>query len=464
MTSTERIVIFFAKCIAWGIKITNRGAGATWPGEIALRLKPHILKEFAKQHIQIILVAGTNGKTTTTKMIDTILKKNGKKVHRNDTGANLDNGVVSAFISDCTLFGNLRSQYFIFEVDEATLPVLLRHFHPHILVLLNLFRDQLDRYGEVDTIAEKWTQVFSMLPSETRLIINADDPQLGFIGQQVVAARLHLNLKDLFLTQRMNESVENGPHESAKANVQYFGLNDPEAFSPYVDHATDSIYCPNCGNRLTFGGIYFSHLGKYACGQCGFIHPELSIKSKDITYPLEGVYNRYNTLAAYLVGREVGLDNELIQQALSDFIPAFGRMEEINYHRRKIRILLSKNPTGWNESLRTMLTSEKKGPVLLVLNDRIPDGRDVSWIWDTDIEMLSDFEYPIVASGDRAYDLGLRLKYSGISNSKFVTFERLEEAIEKIVSVSSADETIWILPTYSAMLEIRSILVGRKIL
>ncbi len=450
-------VISLAKLSTIFIRLLNLGSGATWPGEIALRLHPHILKTFTSQKITIILVAGTNGKTTTSKMIDTIISHNGKKVHRNDTGANLDNGIVSTFISDASWLGKLHSRYFIFGVDEATLPVLLRHFHPQILVLLNLFRDQLDRYGEVDTIAAKWADILQELPKGTKVVINGDDPQLAYLGYELEKAWNELP---------GNREIERmrHPQSSTHDDIQYFGLNDESLFLPHIEHATDSIYCPKCGNRLTFGGVYFSHLGKWACGQCGFMHPEVAVSTQAFTSPLEGVYNRYNTLAAALVGRRLGFSDELIQQALSTFTPAFGRMEEIVYHRRNIKVLLSKNPTGWNESLRTVFHSNKKGPLLLVLNDRIPDGRDVSWIWDTDIEMLQGYTHPIVLSGDRCYDLGLRLKYAGLSESEFIIFENLEEAVEKTVSVSSAEETIWVLPTYSAMLETRKILIGRKIL
>ncbi|MCX8008415.1 MAG: Mur ligase family protein [Patescibacteria group bacterium] len=436
MSSIDRLVILLSKIVAFLIRTLRIGAGATWPGEIALRFRPSILQTFTNQPISIILVAGTNGKTTTAKMIDTILKKAKIPVRRNESGANLDNGLVSTFIQDCDLFGNFRSQYFIFEVDEATLPNVLKRFSPNVLVLLNLFRDQLDRYGEVDTIATKWMNALKRLDGKTKIIINGDDPQLAFIGKNFVDTH----------------------------DVYFFGLDDPELFLPSMEHATDSIFCPSCGNRLTFGGVYFSHLGKWACGRCGFIHPKLTVTRKDFMSPLEGVYNIYNTLASGLAGRIIGLSDELIQQALSSFTPAFGRMEEIVFHRRRFTILLSKNPTGLNESIRTVLSSEKKGPILLVLNDRIPDGRDVSWIWDADVEMLASFPLPIIISGDRCYDMAVRVKYAGVQEKHIVVFSTIQESIQKTIETVDADQHIWILPTYSAMLEVRKVLTGRKIL
>ncbi len=406
MTIRTRLAIAAGKLVSFLSKTFRLGAGATWPGEIALRIEPSILKILSKDAPHIILIAGTNGKTTTAKMLETIL---GIGAVRNASGANLDNGIASALIA------NQKATYNIFEVDEATLPNILKDITPEIVVLTNLFRDQLDRYGEVDTIAEKWLVALGALERQTNVIINGDDPHLAFIGSKL------------------------------KAKVTYFGLEDPSLYLPKMQHATDTIYCPNCGARLTFAGVYFSHLGKWACGKCSFTPPKADITARDVVSPIEGVYNIYNTLAATLVAKTLGLTAAQIRQGLAKFTPAFGRMERIGDRK----ILLSKNPTGLNESLRTVASSKDKGPVLLILNDRIPDGRDVSWIWDVDFEQYTQFSYYV--SGDRALDMALRLKYAGIKNAKIVP------------GVSQTDAR-WILPTYSAMLDVRKQLVGRKIL
>ncbi len=426
------VSIIIAKFASFIIKFFHLGAGATWPGEIALRLNPHILQKFSKQGKKIILVAGTNGKTTTVKMIETILTHTGYSVRHNASGANLDNGLVSAFLQDARWDGRLSSDYFIFEVDEATLPNILKEFTPHILVLTNLFRDQLDRYGEVDVIAEKWQQALASLPPSVTVIANADDPHLVLVGEKLAAT------------------------------VKYFGLEDPSLFLPKMQHATDTIYCPRCGSRLTFGGVYFSHLGKWACGNCKLTHPRVDVASRDFSSPVEGVYNRYNTLAAAMVAREVGIEDSDIKEALKSFTPAFGRMEETNVEGKRVKILLSKNPTGCNESLRTVLSSKQKGPLLLVLNDRIPDGTDVSWIWDVDFENLKNFKENIFVSGDRCFDLGLRLKYAEVPCKGM--YRSLEDAIKEGLKNCKPDQTFWILPTYSAMLDVRKILTGKKIL
>ncbi len=434
-----RIAILAGKLVTLLIRAFHLGAGATWPGEIALRLQPSILTQFSKQNKKIILIAGTNGKTTTAKMIETIFAAVGLRSARNISGANLDNGLISTFLADSLWNGPLVSDYFIFEVDEATLPIILKQITPHVIVLTNLFRDQLDRYGEVDTIAEKWQTALRSLPKSTTIIANADDPHLVLVGTNL------------------------------EATVKYFGLEDPSLYLPKMQHATDTIYCPRCGTRLTFAGVYFSHLGKWTCGHCKLNHPDVQVSSRDFISPLEGVYNKYNAIAAALAAREAGVSDDEITNALKTFTPAFGRMETIDYQGKTIKILLSKNPTGFNESLRTVVSSKQKGPILVVLNDRIPDGTDVSWIWDVDFENLNQEsgirnygKRKIFVSGDRCFDLGLRLKYADVLYKRI--YRSLEEAIEEAVHETEKDQTLWILPTYSAMLDVRKIVTGKKIL
>lgn len=424
------LLIVAGKTLSKISNLLNLGSGSTWPGHIALSLNKNFIKEILEKNkeLKIILIAGTNGKTTTGKLIQTILEENKVKVFQNQSGANLLNGIASSMLLRSNMLCTLNYDYAIFEVDENTLPLAINEFTPDYVILLNLFRDQLDRYGEVDTIAKKWKRAIEQLNNETILILNADDPQIAFLGKNV------------------------------KANVVYFGVNEPPKTSR--EHETlDTNYCPNCNSKLKFKILNFSHLGDWQCNYCGLKRPKLEIESIRY-YPLPGIYNRYNSLAAVLFSKIIGIDNQTMARALRKFIPAFGRQETLEIKGKKVEIFLSKNPTSFNESLRTVQELGAKN-LLLVLNDRIPDGRDVSWIWDTDIEgMIASFK-TITVSGDRCYDMGLRLKYA---LNKFQIHDKLKNAIEISLQKISKGETLYILPTYSAMLEVRKILTGKKIL
>lgn len=428
------LAILVGKMVATFSRFFCLGAGETWPGEIGLLLDEDLIKKLiAGVKKGVILVAGTNGKTTTAKMIKAILKEKfeSKRVVHNQSGANLLNGIASALISSASIAGKVRADWGVFEVDEATLPLALREFTPNVVVCLNLFRDQLDRYGEIDFIAENWRQALKKLPFQTTVVLNADDPQIAVLG------------KDL------------------NAKVLYFGLEEQELFLAKIPHAADSIYCLSCGEKLRFKGVYFSHLGVWRCKNCGQSRPKPDLANWD--WPLPGLYNRYNTLAALLVVKSFGVDEKEIKKALKNFEPAFGRGEEFETKGKKVKILLSKNPTGFNVTIKRV-TEKPQKVMILALNDRIPDGRDVSWIWDVDFEDFVDSVDEIIVTGDRTYDLGLRLKYGGAGTSQLSIIPDLKEAIMKGLSKVKKGEVLLILPTYSAMLEIRKILGGKKIL
>ena len=423
----------------------NIGSGSTWPGHIALTLNKNFIKDILKtndQRLKTILVAGTNGKTTTGKLIKTILAKGGYKVFQNESGANLLNGISSTLIHQCNVVGEIDNDFGIFEVDENTLPLILKEISsPDFVIILNLFRDQLDRYGEVNVIAEKWGNAIVSLASLTTLILNADDPQIASLGMHLKGVKL-----------------------------KFFGLNDKSLATFKNQHAVDSTYCSNCGAKLIYSEIYFSHLGVWECPKCDNTRPKLDISASPI-YPLLGIYNRYNTIASVSLSRQLNIEENNVVAGLKNFKPAFGRQEILNINGKKIQIFLSKNPTSFNESLRTIAGLKAKN-VLFVLNDSIPDGRDVSWIWDVDFEDYIDKFKNIIVSGDRAYDIALRIKYttknSNIKsqnyNSKLKIYEELKEAIDESLKLTSKNEALYILPTYSAMLETRKILTGKKIL
>ena len=430
-----------AKTVTSLVRLLRLGAASVLPGDMARRLQPKVLPLlFGQVRRGVILIVGTNGKTTTSLLLRTILERQGWRVAHNATGANLINGLVTALLDNTSLIGQLDADYAILEVDENVLPLVLRSCQPQFILGLNLFRDQLDRYGEVDTISQRWQKAIAPLPTDTVVILNADDPTLSRLGQQ--------------LPQK----------------VLFFGLSEPEAYLDEIPHAVDSIYCPSCGHPLDYKGVYLSHLGDYHCPSCGFSKSQLAVDSREWPQILIGIYNKYNTLAAGLVAKEIGIDIPTIYDTVKNFRAAFGRAEELDVNGKHVRILLSKNPVGMNETIRAVNDIQKNGGAstkLLVLNDRTPDGTDVSWIWDVDTEKLVASGGTVVVSGDRVYDMALRIRYSetdGQNNFKLIVKEDLKEAIATALEHTPANETLHILPTYSAMLEVRGFLTGRQIL
>jgi UDP-N-acetylmuramyl tripeptide synthase len=435
------LAVSVAKIITALVRSLRLGAASVLPGEIARRLHPQLLSLLCAQIKEgVILIVGTNGKTTTSLLLHQILENQGYKIIHNETGANLINGLITSLLVKANLLGKIQADYAILEVDENVLPLVLKQCNPSHILGLNLFRDQLDRYGEVDTISYGWQKAIAPLPLETNVILNGDDPTLCYLGQN--------------LPQK----------------VLFFGLNETELYLDEIPHAVDSIYCPKCGHPLEYKGVYLSHLGDFDCPNCDFTKSKLAVNSADWSQILIGVYNKYNTLAAALISQTIGINRNAIDETIKKFKAAFGRAEELTFKGKKIRILLSKNPVGMNETIRAVNEVKASGnssTTLIVLNDRIPDGTDVSWIWDVDTEKLVNWGGNLIVSGDRVYDMALRLQYSQDSlnnNFQLIIKEDLKEAIKTALKMTANEETLHILPTYSAMLEVRQLLTGKKIL
>ncbi len=426
----NNIISIGAKTLSKLSQSLNLGHGSTWPGHIALSLNQHIVSHILKDSpTEVILIVGTNGKTTTGKILTTILKTAEKTVIQNTSGANLLNGLASSLLLNTNIKGESTADFAVFEVDENNLPIVLQHLTPRIIIALDLFRDQLDRYGELDSIAKKWNASFQKLSPQTTLILNGDDPLIAYLAKNV------------------------------SAKVVYFGLSDKEKGQSSLEHASDSLYCPNCGSKLSYKKIFYSHLGIWGCPHCLRKRPMPNLSES--AFPLPGIYNQYNTLAAVLAAQQLNVSQITIDESLKIVQPAFGRQEKLTYKGKSVQVFLSKNPVSMNESLQTIKDLGAKH-VLFVLNDRIPDGRDVSWIWDIDVENFKNTFNRAIVSGDRTYDMAIRLEYAEYKN---VDAEpdlalALDDALEK----TPEKETLYVLPTYSAMLEVRKILTGKRIL
>ena len=392
------------------------GGGTSIAGVVAQRLYPDIVSHLSTQLAYgSVLVTGTNGKTTTSGFIAAILSDAGLRVWRNREGSNLMRGIAGALVIRAQPNGNLRRSgqaISIFEVDEAVVPQIVQKVPLRVAVFNNLFRDQLDRYGEVDTVASRWEQAIRVLPESTILVLNADDPAIAHLG------------------------------ESYPGKVVYFGIDDAsldlavQGSSSDRHQTIDTRTCIQCGSDLTYTMRFYSHLGHYVCSNCGNARPPADVRAISVTInafdqmritvatptqqgeiviPLPGFYNIYNALAAIAAAQALQINWEPIVSGIQQFKPAFGRGERVQIGDRTIRILLAKNPTGFNEVLRTLFSQGEKRHMLVMLNDNIADGRDVSWIWDVDFERMVHHTETLTVTGTRAFDLALRLKYAGIA-------------------------------------------------
>jgi len=437
--------ITVGKLIALLIGFLGKTSATAAPGLFALKIDPKLVKKLSKQ-IQFgsIIISGTNGKTTTARLISTILSQRYKIVH-NRAGSNLLRGIASTLTSQSSLLGILKSNLAIWEVDEATLPEAINNTSPKIIVLLNLFRDQLDRYGEVDTIRTKWQKSLSKLPKSSTLILNADDPGISFLTK------------------------------SFKGKAIFFGISDKQINLPKTANVADIRHCLNCQSNLKYTAILSAHMGHYSCPNCTFKRPNPNIAASNlifnsdfsttanltidyslltIHYSLPGLYNVYNVLAAFAVAKALKTDLSIPKKAVHEFSAAFGRFQKIKINDKNIIIFLIKNPAGANEVIRIIGQKDKLN-LLLILNDNIADGRDVSWIWDTDWELLSSKAKKVQISGTRAWDLATRLKYAGYKLGKNDIYREIYYSIKQALKKLDKKDTLLVLPTYTAMLEVQ---------
>ncbi|MBA2440858.1 MAG: DUF1727 domain-containing protein [Rubrobacter sp.] len=448
--------ILAARAAQFASRALGRGGGSTMPGVVARRVAPAVLKQLSRRLPRSsVALTGTNGKTTTTRMVGGILRIAGVRAVNNSTGANLVTGVTAALVSDADLSGRPASEIGLFEVDEASVPKVAAEADLKILAVLNLFRDQLDRYGELAYTGKVIASAFGDLPSDGAVVLNADDPLVASLGTQASGSR-----------------------------TVFFGVDEPELDTGTLQHVADSKNCPFCGTALVYDTVYLGHVGIYDCPKCSFGRPEPGYRasglamdgprgtsfrletptgSRELKIELPGLYNVYNALAAAAVAGEAGVGLDDIVRGLEEFGGAFGRVERIQAGNREAFLLLIKNPVGFNEILRTFVSSSggtgEADNVLIAINDNDADGRDVSWLWDVDFEMLaekgarSEAAPPIMVSGVRAEDMAVRLKYAELPVGSVIPDRA--EALRSALEATPPGETLYILPTYTAMLDIR---------
>ncbi|MDW8145448.1 MAG: MurT ligase domain-containing protein [Roseiflexaceae bacterium] len=466
-------------------RMLRRGGGTTLPGVVAQRIDPQVLQKLtATLPRGVVLVSGTNGKTTTTRMIAAILADDGRTPLHNRAGANLMSGVTATALAGASLGGRTHAHIGLFETDEAAFPGIAAETAPRLVVLHNLFRDQLDRYGEVDTVAQGWRAALERLPATTTVLLNADDPAVAALG------------------------------EGLSAKVRYYGLNDLRHASGAAAQIGDARFCRRCGAPYRYTALFYAHIGHYRCDSCGAMRPtpdyaleRLDLHGTETTtlyltfpgsamevhLPLPGLYNAINALAAIAACRELGVPASRIRATLERFDAAFGRIERVDAGGRPLLIALIKNPVGATETIRMLTNSLNverstktlrgdtaaaetlQGNVstgniqpstllhlLILINDRYADGTDVSWLWDAEFERLAGHVAHATVGGTRAADMAVRLKYAGVEPERMTVADDPAEALDVALSRLPPGATLYALPTYTAMLDLRAELVRRR--
>jgi UDP-N-acetylmuramyl tripeptide synthase len=443
--------ILAARAVGDLARRAGRGGGTSLPGKVLVRLEPHAIRELASRLPSgSVVISATNGKTTTAAMAASVLEQAGIALVHNRAGANMAGGVASTLLAASRPGATIDGELGLFEVDEFWLDRVGPELDPRAILLGNLFRDQLDRYGELETIADRWAAMVASLTGRAQLALNADDPLIADLGRD-------------------------------RPGVTYFGVEDPSMAMPEMQHASDSKHCRRCGAAYVYQAIYFGHLGRYRCPSCGQQRPQPLVAAEQIelhgtrsasftlrapagsvavSLPLPGLYNVYNALGAAALCLALGVSLDAVAAGLGRVTAAFGRAERIRIGDVELSILLVKNPAGANEILRTLVLEHAPLDVLGILNDRTADGRDVSWIWDADFEILAAHLRRATCAGTRAGELALRLKYAGVPADRLHVVPSVRSALDQALA-STGEGRLFALPTYTALLELRHELAGR---
>ena len=429
----------------------RRGGGTALPGLVAERVDPDFVPTLSGRLGQgSALVTGTNGKTTTARLVRGICREAGLRPVANREGSNMMRGVAAALAEAASWDGSFparKKRVGIFEVDEATMPLVARNVKPRAVLFTNLFRDQLDRYGEVETVATLWRSAVRSFPAKVTLALNADDPAVA-------------SLSDVAL-----------------GKVVLYGVDDETQAGGPLEHAADARWCYACGAELEYTVVFYGHLGHWRCPGCRRARPTPDVAVSSLTtaddgmnvtlttlageisvrLPFVGLYNAYNAAAATALAVALGIETEAIERGLAGATAAFGRQERLAVDGRAVQVILAKNPAGVNQVIRTIIADGAPKHLAVFLNDDIADGRDISWIWDVDFELLSGSVASLVVSGRRAWDMALRLKYAGLGERPEVEHDAAL-ALRRAIDATPEGGTLYVIPTYTAMLNVRNIL------
>jgi len=436
-----------------GLQISGRG-GTALPGLVALTIDPGFIAALASDLAHgVVLVSGTNGKTTTTRMLSDVVRATGWAPTHNRSGSNLERGIAGALLTESTWRGEPTGDIGLFEVDEASLPLVLARISPRVVLVTNLFRDQMDRYFEIDQLARRIGDAIAKLDPRVTLVLNADDPIVAWLGQR-----------------------HTGP-------VVYFGVDDPTVGGRVPQVISDATRCPRCKQPLRYERVVLAHEGDWSCPSCGLARPDRDVAATRVALtpvsseiqlrtavasafdpvrvPIAGLYNAYNALAALAVARALDIALPTAAVAIANFRPAFGRLEQVAVDGREMRLILVKNPAGFNAAIGALLETGRRPRLLAALNDRDADGRDVSWIWDADFETLAPAVEHAVVTGIRSRDLANRLKYAGVARERIEVVDAWGSAIDRAIGAAPVGGEVVVLATYTAMQALRAELARR---
>ena len=436
-----------------GLQISGRG-GTALPGLVALTIDPDFIAALASDLAHgVVLVSGTNGKTTTTRMLSDMVRATGWAPTHNRSGSNLERGIAGALLTESTWRGEPSGDIGLFEVDEASLPLVLARISPRVVLVTNLFRDQMDRYFEIDQLARRIGDAIAKLDPRVTLVLNADDPIVAWLGQR-----------------------HSGP-------VLYFGVDDPTVGGRVPQVISDATRCPRCKQPLRYERVVLAHEGDWSCPSCGLTRPDRDVAATRVALtpvsseiqlrtavasafdpvrvPIAGLYNAYNALAALAVARALDIALPTAALAIANFRPAFGRLEQVAVDGREMRLILVKNPAGFNAAIGALLETARRPRLLAALNDRDADGRDVSWIWDADFETLAPAVEHAVVTGIRSRDLANRLKYAGVARERIEVVDAWGSAIDRAIGAAPVGGEVVVLATYTAMQALRAELARR---
>jgi len=444
LTTSDKLAVLAGKVSAATIRFLGAGMGSNLPGRFARSLSSRILADLSSQpRLGSLAVTGTNGKSTTAGLISAILRTAGYKLVHNRQGANLVTGITASLVDAADWSGQIDADYGIFEIDEAALPVVANEIPLKTILVTNLFRDQLDRFGELDTTAKLIET--GIQRNNSSAVLNADDPNVC-------------------------QLISSGERT-------YYGVGSIESCTVSDYEPAELAYCAQCGAEITYVSKSYGQLGDWRCSKCDHKRPPLSCyatniktlastsvfdlhwqeESLEIELGLPGLFNVYNAIAACALALKLGISLPAVKDGLKEYTTLFGRSEKITLAGKTAIIQLIKNPAGASQSIQALVT-EPKVQVLIAINDNYADGRDVSWLWDADFEPLANLSCKFVVAGRRAEDMAVRLKYAGVEEKQIECVPSLAKALETAFEHCSTDEILWILPTYTCLLELQKIL------